>query len=68
VIGHFGRGLSELARRELSDPKIKDHRGRIVKPPATGCSSSSPASSMQSARAPNARDLFAVTAINLEYR
>jgi class 3 adenylate cyclase len=35
-------------RRELADPKIKEHRGRIVKTRATASSSSLPASSTQS--------------------
>jgi hypothetical protein len=34
-------------RRELADPKIKEHRGRIVKRRETACSSSSPVSSMR---------------------
>ena len=36
-------------RRELGDPKIKEHRGRIVKTTGEGCSSSSPASSTRCA-------------------
>ena len=40
-------GRLKALRRELIDPKIAEHRGRIVKTPATGCWSSSPASSMR---------------------
>jgi hypothetical protein len=36
-------------RRELADPRIKEHRGRIVKLQATVCCLSSPALSMQCA-------------------
>ena len=35
--------------RDLIDPEIAEHRGRIVKTTATGCWSSSPASSMRCA-------------------
>ena len=34
-------------RRELLDPKIAEHRGRLVKTTGTGCSSSLAASSMR---------------------
>ena len=34
----------KLLRRELADPKIKEHRGRIVKTTGMACSSNLPAS------------------------
>jgi hypothetical protein len=37
-------------RRDLVDPKIAEHNGRIVRPPATACWSSLPASSMPCVR------------------
>jgi adenylate cyclase len=37
----------KVLRRELADPKIKEHRGRIVKTTGDGLSWSSPVSSMR---------------------
>jgi hypothetical protein len=51
--------LSRLrALRAELDPKIAAHRGRMVRQPATGCSSSSPVSSTLSDVRPKCRRLW----------